>query len=262
MIQQVSRVAKIAIVSVMLLASVRTQDREIPFTQVTIDPQPPERPWYKMVGDVSGDGLVDIVVGGAKGPLIAYIAPDWKKTQLADGGWRGVNGEIADLDGDGDRDIVMGGIVWFQNPGNINGVWKRNQVDHQTAHDIEIADLNGDGRLDIVARDQSAFGGNGNEVSVYYQGKAGWRKQVIACPHGEGLKLGDIDSDGDADIVIGGLWYENRGDLESRWSERSYTTAWTEPDAKVEIADFNGDGRADIVLSPAELKGEMYRICW
>ena len=50
--------------------------------------------------------------------------------------------------------------------------------------------------------------------------------------------------------------------MESRWGERSYTTAWTEPDAKAELADFNGDGRRDIVLSPAELKGETYRICW
>ncbi len=45
----------------------------------------------------------------------------------------------------------MGGIIWFQNPGSINGVWKRNQVDDRTAHDIETADLDRDGRLDIVA---------------------------------------------------------------------------------------------------------------
>jgi hypothetical protein len=37
---------------------------------------------------------------------------------------------------------------------------------------------------------------------------------------------------------------------------------WTEPDTKVDVGDINGDGRSDIVLTPAELKGEHHRISW
>ena len=89
---------------------------EFRFAQVTIDPSPPSKPYYKMVGDISGDGFLDIVIGGARGPLVAYVYPKWDKTRIADGGWDGVNGEIADMDRDGDMDIVMGGTIWFEKP--------------------------------------------------------------------------------------------------------------------------------------------------
>ena len=139
-----------------------------------------------MVGDISGDGFTDIVVGGSMGPLVAYTYPGWKKTQIAEGGWKGVKGEIADLDGDGDADIVMGGVVWFENPGTVDGRWKSNRIDKQKAHAIEIADLDGDGRLDVAARDQSAFGKSGNKIYVYFQRDRGeWQRQVIDCPHGD-----------------------------------------------------------------------------
>ena len=236
---------------------------DVRFAQITIDPNPPSRPYYKMVGDISGDGFLDIVVGGAKGPLVAYVHPNWEKTHIADGGWDGVNGEIADIDRDGDLDIVMGGTIWFENPGDIDNPWKKMVINDRKAHDIELADLNHDDRLDVVARDQSAFGRNGDKLIISYQvDPTSWSTTVIDCPHGEGLKLGDIDRDGDADILIGGIWYENRREVNKRWNAHVYTTKWTEPDAQVEMADFNGDGRPDIVLTPAELKDETYRICW
>jgi CubicO group peptidase (beta-lactamase class C family) len=242
---------------------VRGGDSGPALEHLVIDAHPPRNPWFKMVGDMDGDGDRDIVVAGAKGTLVWYANPSWRKTLIAEGSWDGVNGETADVDGDGDTDIVMGGIVWFENPSVGHGPWVVHRISRQRAHDIEIADLNGDGRLDVVARDQSAFGKTGNKVYVFFQGeKNEWSRLVIDCPHGEGLKLGDIDADGDADIVLGGLWHENPGDTDSRWPPHRYAPEWTEGDTKVELADFNGDGRTDIVLSPAELKGETYRVSW
>jgi hypothetical protein len=239
------------------------EDARVPFTRMVIDANPPDRPWYKMVGDLDGDGDLDVIVGGAKGPLVWYAYPSWQRAQIAEGGWDGVKGEIADIDGDGDADIIMGGVVWFSNPRIGGGSWTMVRIDRQRAHDVEVGDLDLDGRLDVVARDQSAFGKAGNAIYVYRQeNPRSWKKHKMPCPHGEGLKLEDIDRDGDPDILIGGRWFENGPGTAGGWKRHVYTRAWTEPDAKVETADINGDSRLDVVLTPAELRGETYKTAW
>ena len=79
-----------------------TDAGEVPFRLITIDPHPPELPWYKMVGDVSGDGLADIIVASGKSTsMVVYVNPAWEKKTIARDGGAGVNGEIGDIDSHG-----------------------------------------------------------------------------------------------------------------------------------------------------------------
>jgi len=250
------------------LAAITYAD-ELSVRRVTIDKQPPERPYAKIVADFNGDGLPDIAIGGAKGPLVWYAYPTWKKRLVAEGGYQTVEGEAADIDNDGDQDIVMGGIVWYENPGamaqSADRPWKAHRVAQVRTHDVEVGDLDGDGRLDIVSRNQSSFSNpSGNRFHIWkQQAPDKWSGLEVECPHGEGIKLSDLDRDSDLDVVIGTRWYENSGDiLKGPWAEHIYSTSWKHADTEVQCHDLNNDGRLDIILTPAELKGDMYRVSW
>jgi hypothetical protein len=240
---------------------------EVPFKHVIIDNKGPKDPWAKIVGDIDGDGFADVIIGGRRGPLVWYKYPAWSKAVIADGGYNTVDGEVGDVDGDGDLDVVMGGLIWYENPRPVGDpakkTWKAHKVADHPTHDVELGDLDGDGDLDIVTRDQSEFGHKqGNKIYLWRQNPdATWTKRVIDCPHGEGIALSDIDKDGDPDVVIGGIWFENTRDIvNGAWTAHRYCN-W-HPNATVQIADINGDARPDIVLSPSELQKQFYKMSW
>jgi hypothetical protein len=126
-----------------------------------------------------------------------------------------------------------------------------------------VADFDGNGRLDVVTRNQSEFGARaGNRIRIWLQKEAGrWEGSELACNHGEGITLSDLDRDGDSDIVTGGIWFETlRENGKASWSPHPFAD-W-HPSATIAVADFDGDGRPDIALAPAELAGQTFRISW
>jgi len=241
--------------------------RSLDFRHIIVDSEGPENPHIKSVGDLDGDGLVDIVVASSNGgPLVWYEYPDWTRHVIAPSGTWSTDAKLADMDGDGDLDLVISEwythnrIEWYENPrpagDPCTDAWKRHIMGGPRAHDIEVGDIDGDGRLEIVTRQQ---GEAGDEIVLWKRADAGsWRQHAIPCPPGEGLALADMGGNGRLDVVIGGRWYQAPDEIMVEPWRECVLAEWP-ADCVVKVADMDGDGRLDVVLTRSE--GE-HRLSW
>ena len=215
------------------------------------------------LGDLDGDGRTDIVVGSQESIGLAwYHNPDWKRYLIGPGEFT-TDGEVADIDGDGKAEVIAScmqrdQIEWYERVGNPfrSEGWKRHRIGGGWAHDLAVGDINGDGRLDVIAFSKYVTPPH----LVWYEAppdpRSEWIRHEIDQPAGEGLDVSDLNGDGHLEIAAGRYWYWNVDGRGLKWEKRELTSDWTH-DCRVVIADMNGDGRPDIVLSYSEGKGRL-----
>jgi hypothetical protein len=234
-----------------------------PFRRMVIDPAPVSGPDCCTdvcdLGDIDGDGYLDVVIGGEKAVepgLVWYHYPTWRRYGIASGEFT-TDGQTADVDGDGDLDVVVtnygDGIYWYENAACLEGTpWAAHRIGDGYGHDLEVGDMDGDGRLDVVTCSKKRV------VVWTHSGADRWSSTVVHDRPGEGTALADIDADGDLDIVFHGLWLENpgRGGNGGLWPAHTVAAGWHN-EARVQTADMNGDGRTDVVLSVSETSGPV-----
>ncbi len=214
------------------------------------------------LADFDGDGDLDTVLSRRETQTAYWFErrgdATWvRHTMGASPGLEKALGAAAlDINDDGHLDVVLNN-VWFENPGRLardpEARWPAHDFEGG-GHDIVAADINGDGQLDIVTY-------HGTAVS-WFDPAAGMKRTDVGAGeenHG-GIApkgVGDLDSDGDADIVIPAYWFENPGAGQGPWPRHEWPHLAVEnasygTSMRCWLIDLNRDGRTDIVYSDCD----------
>ena len=215
--------------------------------------------------DLNHDGIPDLITAG--NPIVWF--------GNADGTYRpgtaarpaaGNLMEVADLNGDGNDDLVVvatnptGGIagqLWILlGDGSGSFTTKDLGAFAYRPTSLSVVDVDGDGKLDIVAGN-SFTGGPPHAVTIAWgRGDGTFEPPVdldsAAFYLGPHMTAGDINGDGLPDIVAGDAY--GRSTFLNLGGRKFQTTSTREPiDGQIRLADMNGDGKADLVEAVSRL---------
>lgn len=225
------------------------------------------------LGDLDGDGAPDLIQTGFSGTWVSRIFQNDGSgafTEINAGSLSGASASsiaLGDLDGDGDLDLILTGATEtsyiskiYRNDGNaafteinagsLTGVYNGS---------IALGDLDGDGDLDLVLTGATNLGGSARISRIYRNAGNGSFTEInagsLAGVAMSSIVLGDIDGDGDLDLILTGSTgsekisriYQNDGNgALTEINVASLTGAY---DGSIALGDLDGDGDLDLVLT-------------
>ena len=161
----------------------------------------------------------------------------------------------ADLDGDGDTDLVVASflgnrLVWFENTGGNFAAVREIEATLGDSSTLTVHDLDGDGDPDIAPG--TTPGGEFVWLENLGDGAFASARVIFADRFAPAVAVADLDLDGDADLVMGSWgddvvgWAENLGN--GRFSDfRAIVDNVRSSVPFLATGDLDGDGDADLV---------------
>jgi VCBS repeat protein len=209
----------------------------------------------------------------AHGPRIDFLSPQPVGPRVGpDDRPLVANVQVADLDGDGLRDILVADaaanrVSWIRQP-------PAGQFTEQALADVAgpahvlAVDLDGDKDVDIVVASLGVIVPNnariGAVIVLENDGRQNFTKRVLVdqVARVSDVRAGDLDGDGDLDLAVAQFgydqgetrWLENQGG----WRFTSHMLQYLSGPINAEIGDIDGDGDLDIVTLVSQEWEEIY----
>ena len=229
------------------------------------------------IGDIDGDGDKDVVSGASVEVDVEILLWENDGTPL-DGLWPGhelgaaddsvQSLALADLDNDGDLDLISGGrrdedaeiIVWENDGTPFNGRWTPTDVGSEIGdtRSLDIADLDGDGWIDIISAGVNRDEG---EVKIWRNDgtpfSGPWQGQSVGSDHEAISQIKVIDlGDSDTKALVGiGSRIDDSVQMRIWRNDSPFAGPWSpaplgglgEQGRTLAVADLDGDGDTDLI---------------